>query len=67
VSFWKVEQPPEALVITYRDDFGNEYQTTVPVHQEKRADHEFNMGIDWTNYTLVPARLGMFRYFKIGR
>lgn len=66
--FWMtVQAHPETLTVAYADQYGNEYQTTIPVSQQGRADGQMNMQIDWSKYALVGARPTPLRYFCIGR
>jgi hypothetical protein len=66
--FFRIAQAePAHFTVLYADRLGNDYTLRVPVRQAPRADGEFNMGMDTTQYTTAAPRLGWKDYYRLGK
>ena len=66
--FFRVAQAePAYFTVLYADRLGNDYTLRVPVRQDPRADGEFNMGMDLTQYTNIPPQLGWRDFYRLGK
>jgi len=54
------------LTVSYKDRYGIEYVTTLPVQQESRAGGGFNMRPDWGRHRLTPPKIAKKRLREIG-